>query len=59
MEILDYGKRMDKESLTTQVFSTGKSFKGKEGIGVLGIGMYTRSGIWDTLVVALKWWNKE
>ncbi len=58
-EILDHGKGMDKDSLIKQAFSIGKSFKGKEEIGELGIGMYAGSGICDTLAVRTKMAGKN
>ena len=54
IEIVDHGKGMDKESLIAEAFSIGKSFKGKEKIGELGIGMYAGSGICDTIIVRTK-----
>lgn len=59
LEILDYGKGMDENSLITQAFSIGKSFKGKSEIGELGIGMYAGSGICDTLTVRTKMVGKR
>lgn len=50
---------MDEVSLITQAFSIGKSFKEKEEIGELGIGMYAGSGICDTLAVRIKMVKKS
>ncbi len=54
LEIVDHGEGMDRETLITQAFSIGKSFKKKEDIGELGIGMYAGSGICDTIIVRTK-----
>ena len=59
LEIVDLGKGMDRDSLITQAFGIGKSFKGKEEIGELGIGMYAGSGICDTLTVRTKMVGKR
>ncbi len=59
IEIVDHGKGMDKESLIAQAFSIGKSFKGKEKIGELGIGMYAGSGACDTIIVRTKMVGKR
>lgn len=54
LEIVDHGEGMDRETIITQAFSIGKSFKKKEKIGELGIGMYAGSGICDTITVRTK-----
>lgn len=54
LEIKDYGSGMDREILINQAFSIGKSFKGKDQIGELGIGIYAGSGICDTLSLRTK-----
>lgn len=51
LEILDYGKGMDRESIIAEAFSIGKSFKEEGEIGELGIGMYAGSGICDIITV--------
>jgi len=59
LEILDYGKGMDGETLLKQAFGIGKSLKEKDEIGELGIGMYAGSGICDTLIVRTKMIKKK
>lgn len=53
-EIDDNGQGMDKDSVIKEAFSIGKSFKEKDQIGELGIGMYAGSGICDKIVVRTK-----
>lgn len=59
IEIVDYGKGMDRDSLITEAFSIGTSFKPESEIGELGIGMYAGSGICDNIVVRTKMAEKR
>ena len=59
LEIIDYGKGMDREILVKEAFSIGRSFKDKDLIGELGIGMYAGSGICDTISVRTKMLGKK
>jgi hypothetical protein len=59
LEIKDYGSGMDREILISQAFSIGGSFKGKDQIGELGIGIYAGSGICDTLSLRTKMKDKK
>ena len=59
LEIIDYGKGMDSNTIIEEAFSIGKSFKGEGQIGELGIGMYAGSGICDTILVRTKMIEKN
>lgn len=59
LEIIDYGKGMDRNSLIEEAFSIGKSFKDEGKIGELGIGMYAGSGICDTILVRTRMAGKK